>query len=586
MKALRFFGVLVCVVGLLLAMTVGAEKDDGTEWIKGHKAAAKEVLVKFRDASPADIEWAKMRGKIVHAEMIGGINVHRFRSSEKSVAALISLLAADPKVEYVEPNYILYADNLPDDLRYPELWGMDIISAPLAWDTTSGSTAVSVGVVDTGVDYNHPDLAANCWTNTVAFPFKIGNKTKTCPIGAHGFNAIRGTFDPLDDNNHGTHVSGTIGAAGNNGLGVAGVNWTSSLMGLKFLNNQGSGYTSDAINAIEFAVQAKLAGAANVRVLSNSWGGGKSTNAMRDDIERAYQNEMLFVCSAGNSGAGPVINYYLPTYNELNLVAVAASDRNDYLAGFSNYGYWSIHLAAPGVDVLSTVRGASYDYYNGTSMAVPHVSGTAALVAARWEGSGIDVNTDILRSILINTVDIVNQDPPSDYPDANAKNIYGNTISNGRLNAFGAVSVDPRTVTPFPDYVMRFSPAMLTIVRGQTAEYVLTIASYFNYSEDNLRVGLSCCDWSGVTLKMEDPANPGTWIILQEPYDPHNPETFVPVALSANTAVNINFRIETTPKATPADSGFTIFAIDNREGDEAGPFLYHNDTLYLNVKRR
>lgn len=576
MKPVRSFGVLIWVVGFLLAMTIGAGKGDKVEKVNGHEAKANEVLIKFRDASLADIENAKRRGSIVSAKKIGGIGAYRFRSLDKNVAALIDLYGANPKVEYVEPNYILRADVIPGDPRYTELWGMDKISAPYAWDTAIGSQAVSVGVVDTGIDYAHPDLAANVWSAPFAFNVTIGDTTKTCPIGAHGYNAIRETFDPKDDNSHGTHVSGTIGAVGDNALGVAGVNWTASIVGLKFLNSRGSGTTADAVDAIEFAVQAKIADAANIRVLSNSWGGGKSTYTMRDEIQRAYEDDILFVCSAGNSGAGPVINYYLPTYNVLNLLAVAASDQNDFLAGFSNYGYWSIHLAAPGVDILSTIRGSSYDYYNGTSMAVPHVSGTAALVVAKWAAWGIDVNVDTLRSILINKVDIVNQDPPPGYPDASAKNIFGNTISNGRLNAYNAVSVDPTTVPEFPDYVLNFTPRMHTIVRGKTAEYVLKMTPYFGYSEDNLKVGLSCCARSGVTIKMQNPAN-GQWVVL----DPD----FVPVSLSGSP-VSINMRIETTPNAMPGDTGFTIFAIDDKEGDEAGPFLYHNDTAYLNIKRR
>jgi subtilisin family serine protease len=570
-----FFGVFVCAVGLLLALTMGADKGDKNEWVGGKEAAANEVLVKFRDASFADIENAKRRGGIVQAKKIGGIDVYRFRSSDKNVAALINLFGEEPKVEYVEPNYILYADVTPLDPRYGELWGMAKISAPSAWSIATSSTGVTVGVVDTGVDYTHADLAANVWTAPYAFNVTIGDTTMTCPGGAHGYNAIRGTFDPMDDNNHGTHVSGTIGAVGNNGIGVAGVNWTASIMGLKFLGSRGSGSTADAIDAIEFAIQAKEKGVANVRVLSNSWGGGKSTNAMREEIERAYQNNILFVCSAGNSGAGPVINYYLPTYNVLNLIAVAASDQGDYLAGFSNYGYWSIHLAAPGVNVLSTVRKNSYDFYNGTSMAVPHVSGTAALALSKWP----DMNVDKLRSVILNAVDVINEPPPPDYSDTKAKNIYGNVITNGRLNAYKAVSVDPGSVSLFPDYVMLFTPPMRSVVRGKTADYVLTVTSYFGYSEANLKIGLSCCNWSRITIKMEDPSLPGNWINLSQ-------GGVIYLNLSPYQTQDIRMQVETTSNTSASDYGITIFAEDEKETGELGPFLYHNNTAYLTVTRR
>jgi subtilisin family serine protease len=178
----------------------------------------------------------------------------------------------------VEPNYVLYALATPNDPYFTKdlLWGLNKINAPGVWDIPqTGTRANVVGVVDTGVDYTHPDLAANIWSAPSSFTVNIGGVDITCAQGTHGFNAIRNTCDPMDDNNHGTHVSGTIGAEGNNAVGVVGVNWTASIMELKFLNRQGSGTTADAIDAIESAIQAKqwfsqTTTPANVRVLSNS----------------------------------------------------------------------------------------------------------------------------------------------------------------------------------------------------------------------------------------------------------------------------------------------------------------------------
>ncbi len=493
---------------------------------------------------------------------------------------MIELYAEEPKVEYVEPNYILHADNEPLDPRYAELWGMPMISAPQAWDIATGSTDVTVGVVDTGVDYTHPDLAANVWTAPYAFEVTIGDTTMTCPGGAHGYNAInaRNPFDPMDDNNHGTHVSGTIGAVGNNGIGVAGVNWTASIMGLKFLNRRGSGDTADAVDAIEFAIQAKRAGAANVRVLSNSWGGGFSTRSMLEEIIRAYENDILFVCSAGNSGVEDGENWYPSTYSVLNMIAVAASNADDYVASFSNTGHGTIHLAAPGVSILSTVLKNSYDYYDGTSMAAPHVSGTAALIVSKWANSvpPTPVNVDMLRGILINSVDIVDKEPTP--PE---KNISKDLISKGRLNTENAISVDPNQY--FPDFVLRFTEAMKSVVRpakGKEAEvfFDFKLTSCFGYQDDALEVGNECCAWTSVLRTFADlsvNSNPG-------------PEDFSPkinVSLAPGESKTIRMRVRVFPSASIMQYILTVHAFDPENSDAVGPYLYHNDSAYLNVRR-
>ena len=189
------------------------------------------------------------------------------------------------------------------------------ISAVEGWDIALGTASIVVGVVDTGIDYNHPDLAANIWSAPAPFTVVIGGVSITCEAGTHGFNAITRTCDPMDDHNHGTHVSGTIGAVGNNAVGVAGVNWVSSIMGLKFLSASGSGPIADAADAMDFAIQVKTifagTGGANIRILSNSWGGGGFSQTMLDLIKEANDQEMLFVAAAGNSG---ISNDFIPAY--------------------------------------------------------------------------------------------------------------------------------------------------------------------------------------------------------------------------------------------------------------------------------
>ena len=257
------------------------------------------------------------------------------------------------------------------------------------------------------MDYNHVDLAANMWSAPSAFQVTIAGQTITCLAGTHGFNAITRTCTPMDDNSHGTHVAGTIGATGNNAMGVVGVNWVANMMALKFLGTNGSGATSDAIAAIEFAIQAKAAfaqsGAANVRVLSNSWGGGGYSAALVDAIESANDAEMLFVAAAGNNHANNDSSPSYPaSYAVPNVIAVASSDSGDHLSSFSNYGATSVHLAAPGTAILSTVPNNGYSVFNGTSMATPQVSGVAMLALA-----ACTLTTSELKTLILNSVDPV-----------------------------------------------------------------------------------------------------------------------------------------------------------------------------------
>src|SRR5437879_516717 len=356
-----FWLIPVLAILPLWAQTRGKTK---TDFFQGKEAAANEVLVKFRPTTFQSVLEAQAAGEVDESTWVGGTGLLRLHSSRKKVATLVSELSARSDVEYAEPNYIVHTTAIPNDARFGELWGLQNtgqiiqasvgvpgadIKATAAWDISTGSRANVAAVIDTGIDYRHPDLAANVWSAPGAFTVTIGGQSITCPAGSHGFNAITLVCDPLDDNNHGSHVSGTIGAVGNNGIGVVGVNWTASIMGSKFLDAAGSGTTANAINAIEFAVQAKAAfaatGGANVRVLSNSWGGGAFSQALLDEINRANANDMLFVAAAGNSiSNNDVIPHFPSSYNAPNVVAVAATDNTDSLAFFSNFGPASVHL--------------------------------------------------------------------------------------------------------------------------------------------------------------------------------------------------------------------------------------------------
>lgn len=453
----RQAGLLLAAV--LLQLSTAALAVD--EYVPG------EVIVKIR----AGTSPAAYAGIMADADADGDqavadvgdaqLRVLRIRGT---VAAALRNLSGNSWVEYAQPNYIVHADLAPNDPSYGQLWGLKNtgqtigtstgvpgadISAESAWNVTTGSAGVIVGIVDTGIDYNHPDLAANVWSN----PGGVGG----CAAGTHGYNAITRTCDPNDDHYHGTHCAGTIGAVGNNGIGVVGVNWTVKMMGLKFLDSTGSGTTANAISAIDFAVQAKIAGQ-NVRVLSNSWGGGAFSQALMDEINKANTNDILFVAAAGNSGTNNDVSPHYPSsYNTPNMVAVAATDNRDALASFSSYGPTSVHLGAPGVDIYSTQPGGLYQFLSGTSMATPHVSGAAALVLAKTP----TLTTAQLKSALLNNVDPI----PS---------LAGLTTTGGRLNAAKAVGVTPPP--PSPDFSLSASPASQTVLPGASTTYTVTVS--------------------------------------------------------------------------------------------------------------
>jgi subtilisin family serine protease len=394
--------------------------------IRGRRAIAGDVLVKFRRTLHQDEQdWIKKQVNGDRNERVGGSGVRLIHSKSQDTESLLNFLQHHPDVVYAEPNYVIQASTVPNDTRFGELWGLlnsatpgADIGATLAWSASTGSTASVIGVVDSGIDYTHPDLAANIWSAPQAFTVTVaGWLPITCAAGTHGFNAISNTCDPMDNNNHGTHVAGTIGAVGNNGSGVAGVNWSASMMALKFLDSSGNGTTDKAINAIDFAIQVKATLGTNVRVLSNSWGGGGFSQALVDEINRANSADMLFVASAGNSGTNnDTTPFYPASYTAPNILSVTATDSADQRWSSGNYGATTVHLGAPGVSILSTIIGGNYAYATGTSMATPHVAGAAALLLSRCT-----LDTPNLKSYLLNNVDLI----PA---------MSGVTSSGGRLN--------------------------------------------------------------------------------------------------------------------------------------------------------
>jgi subtilisin family serine protease len=452
---------LLVVMGLLLAFTatVSLRQETRPQFVPG------EVLVKFgvgiTDQTMAQALSAVQAQAI---ERFEEVRVTRLRLGEGvDVEEAVQRLGQLAQVEYAEPNYIYHTmevtQQLPNDSRFGELWGMDNtgqtggtpdadIDAPEAWQIQTGDKTVLVAVIDTGVDYTHPDLAANVWTNPDEIPDNgFDDDDNGYVDDVRGWDFANNDNDPMDDNLHGTHVAGTIGAVGNNGLGVAGVNWEVSIMPLKFLDANGSGSTADAIKAVLYAANN------GARILSNSWGGGGFSQALLDAIEVANSKGALFVAAAGNEGNNnDQVPNYPSNYDTENVVAVAATDHEDGLADFggggggggdgcgctmavagvgSNYGPTTVDLGAPGENILSTVPGNAYRSLSGTSMATPHVSGVAALLLAQAPGLSVTE----LKSKLLDSVDPL----PS---------LQGKMVTGGRLNAAKALQGLSTTAIP------------------------------------------------------------------------------------------------------------------------------------------
>ncbi|MBK9139810.1 MAG: tandem-95 repeat protein [Verrucomicrobia bacterium] len=354
--------------------------------------------------------------------------------------AVRARLARDPAVLYVEPNYILRTHDqpprqsvLPNDFFLGRQWhlqntgqgngrpGADI-KATEAWAYSTGSRAVTVAVIDTGIDYFHPDLEANIWVNPGEIP---GNGEDDDGNGyvddVYGFDFVSEDSDPMDDQVHGTHVAGIIGAVGNNRIGVSGVCWEVSLMALKAFNDRGEAMLSDVIEAIEYAI------ANGARILNASWGQTDQSRALAEAITAAHRAGLIIVASAGNANTDALA--YPAAYPEP--ITVAALDAQDRRAIFSNFG-WYVDLAAPGDLIFSTFHENRYDLLSGTSMAAPQVSGVAALVLARQPEF---TNTEV-ETILRNSVDELRSDRP---------------IGGGRINAGKAARIQ----TPLPSAFLK-----------------------------------------------------------------------------------------------------------------------------------
>jgi len=472
--------------------------------IDGREAVAGEVLVRVRSSDVGALDVLASAGTDAeHIETVGRQGLRRLRSRALTTEQLLATLRANPDIELVEPNYILRVNAIPNDPGFLNLWGLlntgqmvsgsaGLVGADIgaieAWDITTGSRANVVAILDTGVDHTHPDLRDNMWRAPSAFTVTIGGMAITCAAGTSGFNTLTNTCDPADDNGHGTHVAGTIGATGNNGMGVTGINWIASMMAVKFLDASGTGTTAGAIKGLDFISQAKAAfagsGGANVRVVNNSYGGGAFSQLLLDEINRTNSGEMLFVAAAGNAANNnDTTPSYPASYNAPNVLAVAASDHRDQLAAFSNFGATSVHLAAPGVGILSSAPHGSATCStchmatkSGTSMAAPHVSGAAALMLSACAAS-----TAALKARLMSTVEPIAA-------------LTGTTVTGGRLNLRAAIAA----CNP-PVMMINGQASALSAATGDTLN--LTVSSGPGNRGDWVTLvpaGAPAAHWSGV----------------------------------------------------------------------------------------
>lgn len=377
-------------------------------------------------------------GEFLHLKLPEGV----------SVAEAVAAMRKDGRVAFVEPNHTyglpevipgsvpeMTSEAITNDPDIGKLWGLNNtgqtggtadadIDAPEAWAVHKGLNQAQGGemlfVIDTGIDYNHKDLAGNMWSN----PGETGNGKDNDGNGVvgdiHGYNAYDNNGDPMDRHGHGSHCAGTIGAVGNNEIGVAGVNHNANIGAVKIFNDQGSTNAAAIIRGIQYTTKM------GARITSNSWGGG----APNEGIKQAFaESPALHIAAAGNSGSNNDVRPHYPSNYDLpNMVAVAATDHNDNLARFSCYGENTVHIAAPGVDILSTVPGDKYASYSGTSMATPHVAGAALLIANANPG----ISNEDLIALLLDTVD-------------QKDSLQGKVITGGRLNVGNALNPEGKS---------------------------------------------------------------------------------------------------------------------------------------------
>ncbi len=540
MSKLRIFLFSIFVPLLALVLFSGGAASPAGAQEAGPPAVPGEIIISYGPSVTAGaIQAFQQQNGLQEVDdlSIGSLTQTKLVSVPgEATSNLLQQLGNDPRVRFAEPNYIVSIGATPNDPSFGSLWGLHNtgqtggtpdadIDAPEAWDITTGSQSIIVGIIDTGVNYLHPDLAANMWTNPNEIPGDgIDNDNNNYIDDIHGINAITGSGDPMDDNSHGSHTAGTIGGVGNNGLGVAGVNWSVSIIGCKFLNAAGSGNTANAIKCLQYFNHQKQVQGANILATNNSWGGGGFSQALKDAFEGLDQPLMpkiLHLTAAGNANNNnDIFAFYPANYDLSNLISVAATDHNDLYAGFSNYGATTVDMAAPGVSILSTVLGTSYGFKSGTSMATPHVAGAAALAYSLFPNlSAVD-----MKQFILNNLDDIS---------GLGNNFQKPTLTGGRLNVGNMLNSDSTPPAAVTDLAQ--SGADLTsITVGWTASgddgAVGQATSYdVRYSAAPINEG----NWAGATQATGEPV----------PQPSGAPESFTIAGLDHSTGYFIGLKV-------------------------------------------
>ncbi len=401
-----------------------------------------QALVKFsRQVSEVEIRQRLLE---INAKILNFFPQSRLYHLQLSKTAdtltQITELRSQKGILLAEPNDRIYAQILPDDPDFSMLWGLQNLGQTLGlsgtdiaietvWDNFTDGSDVIVAVIDSGVDYEHPDLSDNIWTSPGEIPNNAMDDDGNGYVDdVHGYDFVDDDGDPMDGGEHGTHVAGILGAVGNNGIGISGVIWSAKIMPVRFLNSANSGTVSNAILAIEYAVTN------GAKILNNSWGGGPYNKALLNAILAADAQGVLFFAAAGNQGVNTdQTPFYPASINAPNLLSVASIDDKNTLSTFSNYGKLTVDLAAPGTAIFSTKPNDTYGYISGTSMATPHASGVAALLWSQFP----QLNHRQIRNLLLQGVE------PEDY-------LADITVMGGRLNAELALAVatDPDNQAP------------------------------------------------------------------------------------------------------------------------------------------
>jgi subtilisin family serine protease len=553
------FSVPPSKIAVSSSLGIGKEELQVTQSSTLAPYVAGRLIVKFKTGiNAAQSDQIKKDLGIASTKSLGFTGAQVWNFSGISVEDALAKYRTSSLFEYIEPDYIVTAGALtpkattPNDPSFSRLWGLNNtgqsggtpdadIDAPEAWDIQTGNPNLVIGVIDTGVDYNHQDLVGNIWTNPGEIAGDgIDNDGNGYIDDIRGWDFAYGDNDPMDVRGHGTHVSGTIAGKGNNRVGVTGVAWNAKIMPLKFLDDSGSGSTTNAISAISYATEK------GVKITNNSWGGGGFSQALSDAINTAGQKGALFIASAGNKANDNDANPQYPaSYNLANIISVAATNRNDQLVTLSNTGNWfgsnygltTVDLGAPGFEIYSTTPNNTYSTYSGTSMAAPHVSGAAALL---WSQNPTWTVQQI-KNTLLNTGDPL-------------ASLAGKTVSGKRLNIYNALNND------YPnDILLTKIPASgnlpIGTLLGNFSSVDPDAGDTFTYS---LVTGNGDKDNSKFTID-------GNQLKTNAPFDTKDP-------------FNYNIRVRTTDQG--GLSYEETISIQNLQGDAWG------DVHFLNFDRR